>query len=146
MLEKYDLRNVGFVSHAIYGTPNCTMSYVSMIKTILIVEDDPFIATDLQDTFEDAGFTVLGPVASVDPGLLILKETRPDIAMLDYNLGRETSIPLAQQLDIKDVPYIFLSGQVERVIASGAHKDNFVISKPFNPEALVSHIESMLVG
>jgi len=87
-----------------------------MRKTILIVEDDPFIAMDLQDTFEEAGFKVLGPVASVAPGLKLIKDTLPDVAMLDFNLGRETSIPIAHRLDEIEIPYFFLSGQIDKVI------------------------------
>lgn len=115
-----------------------------MIKTILIVEDDPFIAMDLQDTFEEAGFNVLGPVASVDPGLRLIRDTLPDVAMLDYNLGRETSIPIAHKLDEIEVPYIFLSGQVNRVVTANIKKDHKVVTKPFNVEQLLDCINDLV--
>ena len=115
-----------------------------MCKTILIVEDDPFIAMDLQDTFEDAGFNVLGPVASVDPGLKIIRETKPDVAMLDYNLGRETSIPIAHKLDAIKIPYVFLSGQVSRVVTANVKTEQKVIMKPFNAEALISYVNKLV--
>ena len=115
-----------------------------MSKTILIVEDDPFIAMDLQDTFEDAGFNVLGPVASVDPGLEIIRKTKPDVAMLDYNLGRETSIPIAHKLDAIKIPYVFLSGQVSRVVTANVKTERKVIMKPFNAEALISYVNKLV--
>lgn len=115
-----------------------------MTCTILIVEDDPFIAMDLQDTFEDAGFQVLGPVASVDKGLSIIRTKKPDVAMLDYNLGRETSIPLAQELDEADVPYAFLSGQIDRVVTSELREEKKVITKPFNPKALIRYVHKLV--
>jgi len=115
-----------------------------MSKTILIVEDDPFIAMDLQDTFEDAGFNVLGPVASVDPGLEIIRKTKPDVAMLDYNLGRETSIPIAHKLDAIKIPYVFLSGQVSRVVTANVKTEHKVIMKPFNAEALISYVNKLV--
>ena len=115
-----------------------------MCKTIFIVEDDPFIAMDLQDTFEDAGFNVLGPVASVDPGLKIIRETKPDVAMLDYNLGRETSIPIAHKLDAIKIPYVFLSGQVSRVVTANIKTEQKVIMKPFNAEALISYVNRLV--
>ena len=114
-----------------------------MTKTILIVEDDPFIAMDLQDTFEDAGYTVLGPVASVVPGLKLLREAKPDVAMLDYNLGSETSIPIAYKLDEEAVPYVFLSGQVEKVVSANTMKSYEVIAKPFNAEKLIARINQL---
>ena len=115
-----------------------------MSKTILIVEDDPFIAMDLQDTFEDAGFNVLGPVASVDPGLEIIRKTKPDVAMLDYNLGRETSIPIAHKLDAIKIPYVFLSGQVSRVVTANVKTEHKVIMKPFNAEAFISYVNKLV--
>jgi len=115
-----------------------------MTRTILIVEDDPFIAMDLQDTFEEAGYTVLGPVAAVAPGLQIISQTQPDVAMLDYNLGRETSIPIAQKLDAASVPYIFLSGQVESVIAANNTEQRKVFKKPFDGEQIIAFVDSVL--
>ena len=115
-----------------------------MSKTILIVEDDPFIAMDLQDTFEEAGYKVLGPVAAVGPGLKIIRETKPDVAMLDYNLGQETSIPLADELEECAVPYLFLSGQVDRVINAHTLKRKKVIMKPFNAENLTTYVDGLL--
>lgn len=114
-----------------------------MKKRILIIEDDPFIAMDLQDTFESAGYDVLGPAACVDSGLTIVREIKPDVAMLDYNLGRETSIPIAHKLDEADVPYVFLSGQISRVVTS-ENKEKDVITKPFNPASLLAHIEKLV--
>lgn len=114
-----------------------------MTKTILIVEDDPFIAMDLQDTFEDAGYTVLGPVASVVPGLRLLDEAKPDVAMLDYNLGSETSIPIAYKLDEEAVPYVFLSGQVEKVVTANGVRSHEVITKPFNADRLIARINQL---
>jgi len=99
---------------------------------------------DLQDTFEDAGFSVLGPVASVDPGLEIIRKTKPDVAMLDYNLGRETSIPIAQRLDAIKIPYVFLSGQVSRVVTANVKTERKVIMKPFNAEALISYVNKLV--
>ena len=115
-----------------------------MTKTILIVEDDPFIAMDLQDTFEDAGFKVLGPVAAVYPGLEIVRSMKPDVAMLDYNLGRETSVVLAHELEAQNIPYIFLSGQVDRVVTAECEAPRRVIAKPFEPDSLIAYVNSLI--
>ncbi len=115
-----------------------------MTKTILIVEDDPFIAMDLQDTFEEAGFRVLGPVAAVKMGLKIVREDKPDVAMLDYNLGRETSLPIARELEADEIPYVFLSGQVETVVTETMKKPHTVISKPFNASHLIATMNGLM--
>lgn len=113
-------------------------------KTILIVEDDPFIAMDLEDTFTDHDYRVIGPCADVDTGLRLLKDERPDVAMLDYNLGRETSILLAQTLHEQRVPYVFLSGQVQHFVTGHGLPQRPVIAKPFVPEQLVGLIGNLI--
>ena len=107
-------------------------------KRILIVEDDAFIALDLEDVFEGAGFEVVGIVATVDAALSLLRRESVDVAVLDYNLGVETSIPIAQTLDRKGVPFLFLSGQTRRVVLSDSGVEPLVLSKPFVPDHLVS--------
>lgn len=113
-------------------------------KTILIVEDDPFIAMDLEDTFDACGFKVIGPVADVNTGLKVLKETSPDIAMLDYNLGRETSIEIARELSQQNIPYFFLSGQIKSVIVDHDIPPQPVIAKPYVPDHLIRIVEGMM--
>jgi len=114
-----------------------------MIKTILIVEDDPFIALDLQDIFEDAGFKVLGPVAQLGAAMEISQDVTIDVAMLDYNLGHETSIPLAVVLEEREIPYLFLTGQISKVVLNRLKESRKVISKPFDPENLVKSVENL---
>lgn len=113
-------------------------------KRILIVEDDPFIAMDLEDIFDASGFDVIGPFANVDAGLKALENTQPEFAMLDYNLGQETSIPLAIILEKKEIPYIFLSGQVAEVIFKHDILKRPIIAKPFVPEHLIRIVEIQL--
>lgn len=113
-------------------------------KSILIVEDDPFIAMDLEDTFADAGYHVIGPVADVKTGLSLIKEKRPDIATLDYNLGRENSVPIANALEGMDIPYIFLSGQMSRVIQTHDIPAQSIMGKPYVPSKLLKIINFMM--
>jgi DNA-binding response OmpR family regulator len=113
-------------------------------NTILIVEDDPFIAMDLEDAFDARGFKVIGPVADVTTGLKVLKETSPDIAMLDYNLGSETSIEIARALSRDNIPYLFLTGQIESVVTDHDLPPRPVMMKPYVPEQLIAVVRSMI--
>lgn len=113
-------------------------------KSILIVEDDPFIAMDLEDTFVEAGFKVIGPVADVQNGLSLIEKHRPDIATLDYNLGRENSVPIANALEDMGVPYVFLSGQMSRVIETHNVPEQSIIGKPYVPSKLLKIISYMI--
>ena len=105
---------------------------------ILVVEDDAFIALDLQDVLSEAGYDVLGPVATVSEAMRLLSEDAPDMALLDYNLGEETSIPVAHKLEELSVPFMFLSGQVSSVMLGKTATQPQVMSKPFVPGHLVS--------
>ena len=114
-----------------------------MTRTILIVEDDPFIAMDLQDTFENAGFSVIGPAASVKAGLDLIESKEPDVAMLDYNLGRETSIAIANKLDEDRIPYAFLSGQTDRAVMAELSVPKKVFSKPFRAARIIDYVREL---
>ncbi len=110
---------------------------------ILIVEDDPFIAMDLEDTFTAEGYDVLGPAAAVKQGLAIIEETAPAIAILDYNLGQGTSIPIAKALDKAEIPFLFLSGQIERVVIDKNFPPRRVVAKPFIPSHLIRAVRAL---
>ena len=110
----------------------------------MIIEDDPFIAMDLEDTFSEIGYDIIGPFADVDSGLASLRQTQPHIALLDYNLGRETSIPLAKALEKKNIPFVFLSGQVGSVILGHDIPCQDVIAKPFVPAQLANLVENLI--
>jgi DNA-binding response OmpR family regulator len=81
-----------------------------MGSRVLIVEDEFFIALDIGQQLEDAGFEVVGPAPSVAKALSLVSEKGCDVAILDVNLGGETSEPVAHKLRESDKPFIVLSG------------------------------------
>ena len=111
---------------------------------ILVVEDDAFIALDLQDVLSEAGYQVIGPVATVSEAIALLDSHQPDMALLDYNLGDETSIPVAHRLEARGVPFMFLSGQVSSVMLGKTRTEPKVMSKPFVPDHLVSTLGQLI--
>ncbi|NNC37737.1 MAG: response regulator [Hyphomonadaceae bacterium] len=113
-------------------------------KTVLIVEDDPYIAADLEDALQFAGFDVLGPVADVDHGLDILSKQKPDVVTVDFELGEKNSIPIVKKLEEISVPYILLTGKAERVLGSIELKPAPLVSKPFDPRSLVKSLEALI--
>lgn len=78
----------------------------------MVVEDDFIIALDLCWNIEMLGATVQGPAPSVKDALFILDQDRPDIALLDVDLGREKVWPVADALMSRSIPFVFVSGQV----------------------------------
>jgi len=78
-------------------------------KTILIVEDEYLIAMDLKLLLEARGWRVMGPVATVQGALALLKAELPSIALLDVNLGNELVTPVAEALKAQNVPFAVAS-------------------------------------
>ena len=78
---------------------------------ILIVDDEILIASDLQDSFQEAGAEVVGPFSSVRQAVACAKNEDLSAAILDFRVGRDTTVEVAQMLDSRQIPYIFYSGQ-----------------------------------
>lgn len=82
-------------------------------RAILIVEDNYFLATDLQRNLELAGARVLGPVGSISEAFQLIRDERVDAALLDIELEEETSYPIAERLAAIGVPFLFVSNAVD---------------------------------
>lgn len=80
---------------------------------ILVVEDEPLLAMQLQADLEQAGHTVLGPAMSLATGLAIARECKVDAAVLDVTLGRETSAEIASVLIARSIPVAFTTGYTD---------------------------------
>ncbi|WP_239805099.1 HWE histidine kinase domain-containing protein [Croceicoccus hydrothermalis] len=79
-------------------------------KRILLVEDSALIALDAEDKLIDLGASEVVLAASNKAALRAIEADGIDIAMLDFNLGRETSTPTAERLRDAKIPFIFASG------------------------------------
>ena len=114
-------------------------------KRILVVEDEPLIAMEIAVVLERAGFAVLGPAGSVAHALALLEPAGCDAAVLDVNLGDETSEPIAQRLSRSGIPFVTVSGyskdQLPREFASAP-----LIGKPLNPSLVVDRIKRCFNG
>jgi CheY-like chemotaxis protein len=111
---------------------------------ILLVEDDPVIALDLQGVLETAGATVVGPARNPSEALSLVERSRISAAVLDYRLQGGDTLALARVLAERGIPFLFQTSDP----ASVAHKypDATILSKPFRPGQLVSAIEALLAA
>ena len=79
---------------------------------LLLVEDEYVLAVGLSDLLEDLGANVLGPVASVDDALALVRDVPEiDAAILDVNVGSELVYPVADALLARNVPFFFSTAQ-----------------------------------
>lgn len=86
-----------------------------MSLRVLIVEDEFFIALDLQDQVEDLGHTVTGVVRDVESCKSAAREKPPDVALMDLRLANGSSgLDASRWLyDVLGVRCIFISGNLD---------------------------------
>ena len=107
---------------------------------ILIVEDDSLQAMDLEFALQDAGFSTIGPTGTPSSALSILDEKRPDYAILDYNLGHETSADVAVRLRSEEVPFVYITGQKEQLREDKSAPKAEIFQKPYIQSQLIEFI------
>jgi two-component sensor histidine kinase/DNA-binding response OmpR family regulator len=79
-------------------------------RRVMIVEDEALVALVLADQLTDMGVSVVGPCGSVAAAKAAAAETDLDAAILDVNLGGELVYPVAELLQAKGIPFIFVTG------------------------------------
>lgn len=105
-------------------------------NTVLVVEDEFLVALDMESILADAGFEVLGPVASVAEALCLLEHEQPAAALLDNNLNGTSVAPVATALRERHVPFAFVTGN-DRGSLPAPFIAAPVVRKPFDPRHLV---------
>jgi CheY-like chemotaxis protein len=77
---------------------------------VLIVEDEPLLAFELQVAVEDAAGEVVGPVGSCGAALALLKTSAVAAAILDVRLPDGDVTPVVEVLVARKIPMVFQSG------------------------------------
>ncbi len=106
---------------------------------VLVVEDEAIVALEIEENLTEAGFEVVGPAARVAEALELLNEFGCDAAVLDINLGTETSEPIALLLSQKRTPFVTVSGYSQDQRPSGFSGGAF-LAKPLRKEHLVAQL------
>jgi DNA-binding NarL/FixJ family response regulator len=115
---------------------------------ILIVEDDYFVAMDLEGGLRDAGMEVLGPVPTAEEAIALARSGNPILAVMDIRLagtkdGIDAALELYRELGIR---CIFASAHVEppyRQRAAAAAPLGWV-QKPYTIGAVVRAVKQAL--
>ncbi|MDR3465192.1 MAG: HWE histidine kinase domain-containing protein [Xanthobacteraceae bacterium] len=103
---------------------------------VLIVEDNMIIALDAEEMVRALGVASARIAGSVAAALDLIAQRRPDFALLDVNLGGETSFAVAEQLIALEVPFAFASGYGEQEAFPDAVAAVPRLRKPYAAEAL----------
>jgi len=118
-----------------------------MAYRVMILEDDPFIALDMEGIMEDAGYDIVGPVASVPEALKLISDNdsgRPHVALLDFYVTGGTSEFVARELAKQGVPFMFVTGNADDVRECMGDHDPLIRSKPVQVERIVKDVQTLL--
>lgn len=118
----------------------------TVMRTVLIVEDELTIARLVRDYLERAGFSVL-TAADGDSALATARRHRPDLVVLDLGLPGMDGLDVARMLRRdSSVPMIMLTARTEetdKIVGLELGADDYV-TKPFSPRELVARVRALL--
>ena len=125
---------VRFISETMDAISSAPLS--ALPQDVLIVEDDPIIALDFEDTILGLGVKRVRTAGNVAKALEMIADRAPDFALLDVGLVREKSFAVAERLDAMRIPFAFVTGYGAdvRLPAAFAHKPR--LPKPCPTDAL----------
>ncbi|WP_159950706.1 HWE histidine kinase domain-containing protein [Rhizobium sp. 18065] len=131
-------------SHMVHSIPASAAPVLEPSLHILLVEDQVLIAMDAEMMLADAGLNNVVTASSSADALNRLKSFTPGIAILDINLGRDTSVPVAEELARRNIPFVFATGYDDRSIVPENFSDVPVVRKPYDSLALVAALAARL--
>ena len=116
-----------------------------MPRRIIIVEDEPIIALDIEQALVDAGCTVVGTAHTLKRALDLVGSTTFDGAILDANLGSESVRPIVEHLTAGGIPFLVVSGYSHDQLdfCEGSFP---LVAKPFAMDVLIAAIQKHLVA
>jgi PAS domain S-box-containing protein len=110
---------------------------------VLVVEDEALVAIEITHALTRAGFEVVGPARSVPVAIQLLKCSGCDAAVLDINLGGETSEAIAIELSANKTPFVTLSGyspEQHHAVFAGAP----ALRKPLRLQLLITELSKCI--
>lgn len=114
-------------------------------KTVLLVEDEAFVAMDIQMTLEDEGWTVAGPFPSTSEALSYLEDNKPTCAILDVRLLDGDVFPVADKLRDTNIPFVFHSGHADGRALEQIYPQSAFCPKPCLPTSLVKEVNQLVM-
>lgn len=109
---------------------------------ILLVEDQMIIAMELQDTLQDLGCEVVGPVGALERAVDLARAERLDAAILDVNIDGSKVFPVAEELQARRIPFVFATGYGEASLPE-KWRDAFRLTKPLQRKRLELFIKKI---
>ena len=113
---------------------------------ILIIEDEPLIALDIEDTITSLGHRSVGIARTHKEAVKLAREKKPQLVLSDIQLADGSSgiDAVNDILSSFDVPVIFITAFPERLLTGERPEPAFLITKPFSTEMVKALIAQAL--
>lgn len=115
-----------------------------------MVEDEPIIGAAIEETLTEEGYTVAQVLDSVDQVLPALRDTRPDLILMDVKLRSfNDGIDAAHRLRLMSpIPIVFLTAYTDETTRhrAAAIPNTAFLGKPLDEQLLLSEIGRLLTG
>jgi CheY-like chemotaxis protein len=113
---------------------------------VLIIEDEPMIAMDLETIVRDLGHDVTGVAVTRDEAVAAVHERRPGLVLADIQLADDSSgIDAVKDILAEfSVPVIFITAFPERLLTGERPEPTFLITKPFQRATVKAAIAQAL--
>ena len=108
--------------------------------SVLVVEDDYFIAEEICSTLRSCGATVIGPAPDVDEARRLMERNQLDCAVLDVNLHGEHVFEFAGELQARGIASIFTTGYDASFLPT-PFAGSIYLQKPIDLVALVRAVK-----
>ncbi|GAB0116230.1 signal transduction histidine kinase [Acidisoma sp. 7E03] len=110
---------------------------------VLLVEDSLIIAMDAEDILLRLGADQVLTAATVAQAMTELDRAQPTLAVLDINLGEETSLAIADRLKASGIPYLFASGYGDQLELPADHAGRPTVRKPYTLASLARALQRL---
>jgi DNA-binding response OmpR family regulator len=112
-------------------------------KRILVIEDEPLVAMELESNLSAAGCEVVGPAGTLEQARSLVAQADFDAALVDVNLAGRTVDEIAAALAQKNCPFAFVTGYGREALPRG-FQDAVVLGKPFGRDQVLAAVEVLL--
>lgn len=119
---------------------------LQVASRVLVIEDEPIIAMDLETLVESLGHTVVGNARTRDEAVAMARKHRPGLVLADIRLADGSSglDAINDILSSFEVPVIFITAYPESLLTGERPEPTFLIAKPFREETVKAVVSQAL--
>ena len=117
-----------------------------VVTDVLIIEDEPMIAMDLESIVEGLGHRVAGVARTHKEAMSAVEKERPGLVLADIQLADGSSglDAVNEMLGSIEVPVIFITAYPDRLLTGERPEPAFLITKPYQPDTVKAIVSQAL--